>query len=81
MSTRSSESPKVINSAVGVLLSFLMFATLGCGSSSAESPAKPAPKLASASTAFAFTEADLEAYEKGLAQETALVRRRQSPRR
>ena len=74
MSTRSSESPKVINSAVGSSAFVLMFATLGCSSSFAESPAKPAPKLASASTAFAFTEADLEAYEKGLAQETALVR-------
>ena len=31
-------------------------------------------QMASASTTFAFTEADLKAYEKGLAQETALVR-------
>lgn len=74
MNTRSSQSPKGIHPVAGVLLSFLMFATLGCGSSSAESPAKPAAKSASASTTFAFTEADLKAYEKGLAQETALVR-------
>jgi hypothetical protein len=71
MSSRSSQSPKALPSAAGVLLSFLMFATLGCSSSSAESPEKSAAQAVSAST---FTEADLEAYEKGLAQETALVR-------
>jgi hypothetical protein len=74
MSTRSSQSSKALPSAAGVLLSFLMFATLGCSSSSAESPEKSAAQAVSASTAFAFSEADLEAYEKGLAQETALVR-------
>ena len=73
MNTRS-QSPKGIHPVAGVLLSFLVFATLSCGSSSAESPAKPAAESASARTTFAFTEADLEAYEKGLAQETALVR-------
>lgn len=66
-------------SAVGIMLSvfLLMFMALGCSSNSAASPREAGSSAQSAKrdnpAPFAFTEADLEAYAKGLAKETSLV--------
>ena len=66
---------------VELLISFILLPTLGCTASSSEKASAASPnraqssaKAATDSTTFAFTESDLEAYEKGLAQEIALVR-------
>jgi hypothetical protein len=64
---------KTISIATVATISMLLAVACTANSAQAASDGKPTAKVLANPASFAFTESDLEAYEKGLAAETALV--------